>query len=282
MTSTNALPKPTSDRSQLSADLAEYGYCLVADALPGAKLKGLQAAVDRTAGEDIAGGLPFVDEGGANQRLWQLLNRGEEFVELAEHPVALELAGELLGNRTAYGIENDGLPQFLLSSLTANIAGYGGTPMLMHCDQGYVHEPWPDYPIVCNGGWLLDDFREENGATLAIPGSHKLNRNPATGEEKEAIPVEAPAGTLFFFDGRLWHGTGSNRTRTLRRGIFSYFCQPWIRTQENHTASLDPEVAENASPVLRRLVGLDAYGISVGMINGLPPFGPKDADHFAR
>ena len=77
------LPRPTTDRARMSEDLDEHGYCLVADALSGKELAALQSAVDRAAREDIDSGNPFVDEGGANQRLWQLLNRGPEFVALA-------------------------------------------------------------------------------------------------------------------------------------------------------------------------------------------------------
>ena len=225
----------------MSKDLEEFGYCLVADALPGPELRLLQNAIDRASSEDFQRGTAFLDTNGANQRLWQLLNRGEEFVALAQNPLVLDLASEVLAGGAVDGVEPDGLPSFLLSSLTGNIAGPGGFPMLLHADQAYIREPWPDYPIVCNGAWLLDDFTEANGATLVVPGTHKHCRNPVPGDERDAIPVEGPAGTLFFFDGRLWHGTGANRTDRLRRVALTYFCQPWIRTQENHCASLDEE-----------------------------------------
>ena len=266
-----SLPKPTTDRAQMSADLVEHGYCLVADALGAEQLNALSDAVDRVAREDTAAGQRFLDTNGNNQRLWQLLNRGPEFLELAEHPLALDLAGEVLGNRASFGSAADDLPQFLLSSLTGNIAGPAGHPMTLHADQGYVHEPWPDYPLVCNGGWLIDDFTPTNGATLVVPGSHLLNRHPDRGAERDAVPVIGPAGTLLFLDGRTWHGTGANTTDgDIRRALFSYFCQQWIRLQENHSASLKPEVVASMSPTLRRLCGFDMFGRSLGMIDGLP------------
>ncbi len=37
------------------------------------------------------------------------------------------------------------------------------------------------------------------------------------------------------FDGRLWHGTGANRTTRKRHLLLGYFCRPWIRPHENFT-----------------------------------------------
>ena len=188
-----SLPEPTTDRAQMSADLVEHGYCLVADALGAEQLNALSDAVDRVAREDTAAGQRFLDTNGNNQRLWQLLNRGPEFLELAEHPLALDLAGEVLGNRASFGSAADDLPQFLLSSLTGNIAGPAGHPMTLHADQGYVHEPWPDYPLVCNGGWLIDDFTPTNGATLVVPGSHLLDTRTAVPSATRCPSSDRPA-----------------------------------------------------------------------------------------
>lgn len=266
------LPEPTTDRTQMNADLAEFGYCLAADALAADQLASLGDAVDRVAREDAAAGRMFVDTNGNNQRLWQLLNRGPEFLALAEHPLALDLAGVVLGSRTPTDSAAHELPAFLLSSLTGNIAGPDGHPMSLHADQGYVNEPWPGAPLVCNGGWFIDDFTETNGATLVVPGSHLHNRRPDRSARSEARPAIGPAGTLLFLDGRTWHGTGANTTQDeLRRAVFSYFCRPWIRLQENHSESLHPDIRASMSPTLRRLCGFDRFGPSVGMIDGMPP-----------
>ncbi|MEM7092301.1 MAG: phytanoyl-CoA dioxygenase family protein [Actinomycetota bacterium] len=265
------MPEPTSDLARAEADLCQHGYCLVAHALDPVEVAARRDAVDRSARADFEAGRAYVDSAGNNQRLWQLLNRGPEFVALAEHPLALRLATALLGEVTAFRGRGDGLPQFQLSSITANIAGPGGHKMILHADQGFHPEPWPAHPVVCNGGWLLDDFTAENGATLVVPGSHRSNHNPRYADAEQAVPIVGPAGTLFFFDGRLWHGTGENRTDQLRRAVFTYYCQPWIRTQEAHVASLDPDVVDSASPLLRRLTGFDRYGETLGMIDGLPP-----------
>ena len=77
------------------------------------------------------------------------------------------------------------------------------------------------------------------------------------------------------FDGRLWHQTGANVTGEQRRfGILSYYCRPFIRSQENWFVSLGPEVLEQATPALRRLLGWEHY-FSLGMIDGMPRQGMR-------
>ena len=62
----------------------------------------------------------------------------------------------------------------LLVSMSANITGGGGQSMILHCDQGYMPQPWAK-PHGVNIGWCVDDFTSENGATRYIPGSHHWN-----------------------------------------------------------------------------------------------------------
>lgn len=269
----NGLPEPTTDLDRARADLGTHGYCLVADALDDDQLTRLRADLVAVARQEVEAGRAYVDGGGANQRVWQLLNRGQAFCDLAVHPVGLALVDHLVGGYTAYGAADDGLPQFLLSSLTANIAGPGGAAMALHSDQGYIPLPWPDMPLVANIGWMLDDFTAANGATRIVPGSHRRGALPGPDVARLAVPAEGPAGTALVFDGRTWHGTGPNTTIDQRRhGVLAYYCRPWIRQQENSTTSVAAGVVDAAPPVLRRLLGFDRWH-TLGMIGGLPPDG---------
>ena len=57
-----------------------------------------------------------------------------------------------------------------------------------------------------NTNWLLTDYTKDNGALRIVPGSHKLCRHPKQGEGVEdAVPVEAPAGSVCVIHGNLWH-----------------------------------------------------------------------------
>jgi ectoine hydroxylase-related dioxygenase (phytanoyl-CoA dioxygenase family) len=255
----------TTDLRQAKADLAEHGFCLLEGALSDDRRRALRDRIVELAAAEVADGTDYVYEGGANQRVWTLLNKGQMFVDLAVEPVVLDLMEHLLG----FG--------FLLSNIDANIAGPGGAPMFLHADQSFVPSPWPwPFPLVANVMWMLDEFTPQNGATRIVPGSHLAGTGPDyTKRMPETVPVCAPAGTAMVFDGRLWHQTGANTTESGRRhGILAYYCRPFLRSQENWFVSLDRDVLDAAPPRLRQLVGYEHY-LSLGMIDGMPREGPR-------
>lgn len=260
------LPAPTRDLKRALRDLDEHGLCLVADAMSPAETQRVRERVLAVAREDVAAGHGY-DYDDGNQRVWALLNRGDEFVELVQRDFAIEVLTATLGRPV------------LLSNFSGNIAGPGGRIGGLHSDQFYVPPPWPDGPLAINVAWLPTDFTAENGATLVVPGSHR--RAPlafdqlARERHPEAVPLEAPAGTAAILDGRLWHQTGENRTRSERRiGLFAYYVKPWLRTQEVWPVSLAADVRRRATPLLRELVGELQYA-TLGGVNGQPLDGPR-------
>lgn len=268
--SSGSAPEPTTDTKQALSDLVDYGYCVVADLLTEDDLTGLRSALLKAAEEDRADGTVWYSNG--NQKLFMLLNRGEEFIRLVQHKRVLEIIEEILG------------PDMLLSSVTANITQPGNIAQLLHTDQQYVREPWP-HPVTVNVLWMLDEFTEENGATRVIPRSHLIGVAPK-GVELPTIPVTGPAGGAVLLDGRLWHGSGANTTEDrTRAAILAYYCSPFIRQQENVFRSLKPEIRRELTPELRRLLGYDVWS-GLGVVNGFPRHwlgttqrsGPTNAD----
>ncbi|MEU3752587.1 phytanoyl-CoA dioxygenase family protein [Streptomyces olivoreticuli] len=249
----------TNDVEKASRDLVEAGYCLVECPLPTAAFEKLRGRLREVAEQERENGTAFLYDGG-NQRVFSLLNKGEEFERNVQDPTVMLLMEEILG----FG--------FLLSSTHANIAGPGGSRMHLHADQTFARPPWPPYPLVANSMWMLDDFTEDNGATRLVPGSHLLDRQPDydRGEgNTESVAVCAPAGSVMIFDGRLWHQTGANTTDRPRHGILNYYCRGYVRQQQNFFSGLREDVATRATPELRRLLGYENY-FSLGMTDGLP------------
>lgn len=245
----------------LSAEFEEFdrvGYCVVADVLSPDEVAALRGALVELARQEREAGVTQLGaEGPHNQRVYALTHKGEEFRTLLEHPVLWALMEHALG------------PEFLLSSITANIAGPGGPPMALHSDQGYIPPPWPPYPLVSNVMWMLDDFTAENGATRVVPGSQlREAQSYDESEAARAVPVTGKAGSVLCFDGRLLHQTGANiTTNQLRHGILTYCCKPWIRQQENSCMSIPDELWPELSEEVRQLVGLHMYH-GLGMIDG--------------
>lgn len=299
------LVEPTNDFDKARSDLDKHGFCLLANALEPQQVEALRERLRRQAEAEKALGDAFEDggakqqwgtfrdeegrtrrdafreqNGGVNQRVWMLVNKGAVFLELLEHERVLALIRHVLGQ------------EFLLSSHSANIAKPGGVVMPLHTDQWWMPQPTRrgranllvgsitrtrfDHddgydaqmiaPAACsNVIWMLDDFTPSNGATRVVPGSHTVGRHPDAERDKDVDTVSAcaPAGTALITDGRVWHGTGANTGNTARHAVLTTFCGPQFRPQENYVVGTRDEVLENASPDLLALLGLKvwwAYG----------------------
>ena len=255
-----ALPPPTSEPEQAKRDLHEFGLAIIEDALSAEEVAQLRQRVVNQAAAEREAGVASLEYGGANQRVWNLINKGEVFIELLEKPLIREFMSHILEGR------------FTISSYTANIAGKGGDAMVLHADQGYVPLEIP-IPLVANIMWMLDDFTAENGATRVVPGSHRADCLPDA--EQATLAATGKAGSALIFDGRLWHGTGCNRTDAPRHGLLTYFARPFMRPQENCTLSVADDVLAQASPWVKELLGFRVWR-SLGGVEG--PYGPGTLD----
>jgi ectoine hydroxylase-related dioxygenase (phytanoyl-CoA dioxygenase family) len=257
------LVKPSTDVNQARRDLDERGYCVIPGVLARSQIAALKARLlEQAQGED-ARGVATHDGGPSrpNQRIWMLLNKGRVFRDLMLHPIIAETMGHLLG------------PDFMLSSFTANIARPGGEPMALHTDQGYVGF-WTPKPVVANIAWMLDDFTDANGGTRLVPASHlNAEATPRSSSyvpgqpanmptQEDTIGAEGPAGSILCFDGRIWHGTGANRSEGPRHALLSYHCRPFIRQQENFVLGLDPAIRDAERPALLNRLG---FGVWAGL-----------------
>lgn len=239
--------------------LERDGYCVIENVLSADELARVRGKLVEVARKERENGTRVErEEGPHNQRVYALTHKGDEFIFLLEHPVLWTMMTHLLGE------------DFLLSSITANIAGPGGAEMVLHPDQGYIPAPWPPYPLVANMMWMLDDFTVENGATKIVAGSHRDATGEPSGQSRagEARPVTGKAGSILCFEGRVLHQTGANVTKDVyRHGILTYCSRPWIRQQENSSLSIPEELWPQLSDKVRQLAGLKMYH-GLGMIDG--------------
>ena len=159
---------------------------------------------------------------------------------------------------------------WICHSFLANGADPGGYPQGLHMDQGPL-SPWitQEAPALVNTMYIPQDINEENGGTLVIPGSHRImieaGSDGQIGELPPAINLEAKAGTIMLFDGRLLHGTAVNKSNKPRFVATMSNVKSWMRTQENWVISVAPEILKNASPKLLHRIGLQAltYGSTI-------------------
>jgi hypothetical protein len=262
---TPELPPIRTDIDAAKADLREFGLTRYRGAAATEEVDEARERLLSQAAGEVAHGCAFrewgndfqPDDAGPNQRVLNLVNKGEAFRRLLLNPVALRLARHLLGR------------DIQLFSTTANIAVKGGARQPLHGDQLFAPVETP-YPLLVNCVWMLDEFVEANGATRVVPGSHTAGRWPGPDESVEAPAATGERGVLMVFDGRLWHGAGGNITDAPRHALLTAYCRPFLRPQENSTLSVSPEVLAKCSPELLALLGLRSWA-SLGSVDGLDP-----------
>ena len=260
------LPKPTKEIKQIRKDFKKWGYALIEDGMSKKQCKVfINRLLEQAEGEKLANVNSLTPSG---QYVHTLINKGKVFRQCIEQDIEAVQAGTLIEN-----FLNETLGKgWICHSFLANGAEKGYYPQVLHIDQSPL-SPWitAEAPALVNTLYIPQDVNEENGGTLIIPGSHKniikAGSNGDVGKLNPAINLEASAGTIMLFDGRLLHGTGVNKTSKIRFVAAMSNVKSWMRSQENWIISVDPEIIKNASPKLLHRMGMQAvtYG---GTIEG--------------
>lgn len=196
-------------------------------------------------------------EGFDTKRIYALFAKTRGFDELAVHELLLGVLDHVLGH-------------YQLSGPVGIDIGPGETAQGLHRDDIVYPLSWPHPQVVLNTMWALDDFTEENGATLIVPGSHTSSptERPSDGE---AIAATMPAGSVMFYVGTVWHGGGANRTDERRLGVILEYVASWLRAQENHVTAVPVEVVRTLDPRLQELLGYNIYPPFLGYVDGRHP-----------
>ena len=100
-------------------------------------------------------------EGFVTKRIYALFAKTRGFDELATHPLLLGVLDRVLGH-------------YQLSGPVGIDIGPGESAQGLHRDDVVYPLSWPHQQVVLNTMWALDDFTEENGATLIVPGQPSL------------------------------------------------------------------------------------------------------------
>lgn len=197
-------------------------------------------------------------EGHKTQRVYDVLSKTRLTDRLADHPRILGLMDKLFQ------------PGFLLSqSQIINILP-GEEAQGLHADDSFYRIPRPRQPLGAATVWAIDDFTEENGATVVIPESQHWN-DDRMGQRSEAIPAIMKAGSVIFFLGTTWHGGGENRSDKARFAVTHQYCEAYMRQQENYLLELSKDTVKSLSPELQSLVGYSVYPPFMGMVDGKHP-----------
>ena len=236
-----------SEKSQLD----QNGFLLLKDVVSVSTVSQLrERALELAIAEQKTGKSHTYLPNGTAQRVWNLIDKGEIFEEAIQHPQILNAMEYLLGSDCT------------LSSFTVNIPYPGAPDAGLHIDYplSALPTPRPNFPMVANSVWFLDDFTTENGATSCVPGSHKrLESLPESGVEYEdEQQICGIQGSVLIVNGAAWHGSSENRSNTPRVALLGFFCRSILKPQQDHLKIVSDEVIERATPILKRLLGLNS------------------------
>jgi ectoine hydroxylase-related dioxygenase (phytanoyl-CoA dioxygenase family) len=142
----------------------------------------------------------------------------------------------------------------------------GETQQKLHRDQmAFDFFPFPtDYHAQCNTMWALTDFTEENGATHILPGSSAVSDDDGL-----LLPGGQAAmrrGSVLFYDGKVLHGGGANRSSGVRRGVNITYSVGWVRQEENQYLACPIEVARTLDDDLLRMMGYQQGAFAMGYV----------------
>jgi ectoine hydroxylase-related dioxygenase (phytanoyl-CoA dioxygenase family) len=159
----------------------------------------------------------------------------QAFAALACHPFVMEIMALGLGKTFTMHLQNAVI----------------NTPTEHH-HQGSWHRDLPyqnfvsDIPLALNAFFCLSPFSKKNGATILLPFSHHLGYLPSLPYiEENKIQIEAPAGSVVFFNSMLFHCAGINYSDQIRIGINHVYTTPIIRQQIDLPVALNGQYADS-------------------------------------
>jgi len=245
---------PDAPTGEIVAHLRRWGYAIVDDVAD-------PDVLDRLAAEaaphiEAAGTGRDDYDGRHTSRTGALVARCPTSRELVMHPTVLGVVGQFLGHATTFQLH-----------LTQIISiGPGETQQKLHRDQmAFDFFPFPaDYHAQCNTMWALTDFTVANGGTHILPGSSSVP--DAEGLAMAGGQVEMRRGSLLFYDGKVFHGGGANRSDRPRQGVNITYCVGWVRQEENQYLACPPEIARTLDDDLLKVMGYQEGAFALGYV----------------
>jgi hypothetical protein len=229
----------TSEKDRFVHDLKTVGYAIVPDVLPpdfiARAKKELEAAIEK----EGKLGLPNQKDFGM-VLLCSLY--GGAFLDLFKI--------QRLNDRFNWGL-SDGCTVYAYtsSSMPPSAVNYSGR---IHVDCPRII---PGYITNMGATIALDDFTEENGATWFLPGSQEREDAPSSEEfYGKAKRFVAKAGSVWFFNARIWHAGGQNKTGKWRHALTINMARPWMKQRiDIPRAMAHMDLSQQPEVVLQKL-----------------------------
>ena len=112
-------------------------------------------------------------------------------------------------------------------------------------------------PLSVSAMLCVDDFSVATGGTKVVPFTHRVERTPSKEFiEKNAVTIQAKAGSIFLMDSMLIHEAGYNSSGSIRRGLNTIYASGLLKQQISFQSQMKGKHKED--PFLNMLLGYDA------------------------
>ena len=117
----------------------------------------------------------------------------------------------------------------------------------------------PNYITNLGATILLDDFTEKNGATWFLPNSQTRTEAPSAEEfYSKGLRLIEKAGTIWFFNARIWHAGGQNSTNNWRHALTLNMARPWMKQRIDIPKAMAHKDLSLLSAKARQKLGFDS------------------------
>jgi Phytanoyl-CoA dioxygenase (PhyH) len=226
-------------------ELNEVGFTIIPGPVPVDDLAQLAATYDAAVKDAIS---DDVKVGSSTTRVRDFINRGPEFDTLYLHPPVLKACCHMLGE------------PFKLSTMHARTLRSRSPAQDLHVDYERDGRGWTMVGFI----FMIDEFRNDNGATRFVPGSHLGSDIPQAfvlGQDGKAdyrgqVLACGPAGSMLLFNGSVWHGHAANHCDEPRRSIQGAYIRRDAESRENLLARMQPETLSRISPLAKYVLAV--------------------------
>ena len=228
-------------REEVSQAIADEGYIVLRDVLSAAFVerakRELMAAIESDSGR-------YGERSARDYAMVMLCSlHGGVFLDLFDIDRLIEPFNAVLGDESI-------VYAYTSSSMPPNGRNYS---VRIHTDCPRII---PGYVTNMGATILLDDFSEENGATWFLPRSQWTTQPPSEDEfYSRATRLVAPAGSVLFFNARLWHAGGDNRTDRWRHALTINMCRPYMKQRIDIPRAMKDMDLSKASDRVKQKLG---------------------------
>ena len=107
--------------------------------------------------------------------------------------------------------------------------GPGARAQILHREEdSFTFFPLPRPNLILASMWAMSDFRDDNGATFLVPGSHKWPEERIATPE-ETVQAQMSTGSILYWMGGTLHGAAPNSAKDWRYGVILTYSVGWVR-----------------------------------------------------